>query len=594
MQQYQNEFSMQLQEYQINMQARQQQMSELWFALDLMNFETNEQKAEREWNYRVKQQEYQNGNINSKDYQTRYKAALKSVENLLSQYSWIPMKRSAEQMAEDILKSMDTNWTTLGQELTKINDFIKQKPEYRYMYNQTFRPATSSGFWTSMSIWGTDYVEYNGKLYTADEFNKQFGWAAGPTQTTNWWVSYDPVNPYKLQGALADYMNANKSGSNGGQCGKFVNDYLQTLWLDRLYGNSIASKTNTINVDAKDINNLSVWSVAVFDYSNVKSVSDNAKKYGHVGIVTEIDYQRWRVKLLESNLKWDEKVVSTRWVDINSPVLKWYFDPSKWAVVTGWETTTVTNNLSDQDKQKAEAMLKQIKSWAITNTEMSSARDWLIQNGYAKEFNEALDKWLSVSLTDTQLKRKDVADNRFFNNDIVKDFETASVQINNLINSLNANNWVWDLAGIFQFMKVLDPSSVVREWEFKNAAKSAWYSNPAALRQNYVKHGWDGTWLTEAQRWNFSKLAKDLIKGQAEMYNLKYNALKKEYQDAGIDVSAMPENFADYVLKKLDGSYSSGYNFNIQNTDWYNLYANTAGGMGSTVQLSWGYTVNWN
>lgn len=60
------------------------------------------------------------------------------------------------------------------------------------------------------------------------------------------------------------------------------------------------------------------------------------------------------------------------------------------------------------------------------------------------------------------------------------------------------------------------------------------------------------------------------------MYNLKYNALKKEYQDAGIDVSAMPENFADYVLKKLDGDYTSGYNFNIQNTDWYNLYANTA------------------
>jgi nicotinamide riboside kinase len=54
--------------------------------MDLMSFETPQQKQDREWDYWVKQQEYQNGNINSKDYQTRYKAALTSVQNLLSQY----------------------------------------------------------------------------------------------------------------------------------------------------------------------------------------------------------------------------------------------------------------------------------------------------------------------------------------------------------------------------------------------------------------------------------------------------------------------------------------------------------------------------
>ena len=94
---------MQLQEYQINRQERQQQMQELGFAMDLMSFETPQQKEEREWNYRVKQQEYANGNINSKDYDTRYKAALNSVQNLLSQYEGIPMLRSAEEMADDIL-----------------------------------------------------------------------------------------------------------------------------------------------------------------------------------------------------------------------------------------------------------------------------------------------------------------------------------------------------------------------------------------------------------------------------------------------------------------------------------------------------------
>jgi hypothetical protein len=74
-----------------------------------MSYETPEQKQEREWNYWVKQQEYTNGDINSKDYSTRYKAALKSVESLLSQYQGIPMVRSAEQMAEDIIKGIDQN-----------------------------------------------------------------------------------------------------------------------------------------------------------------------------------------------------------------------------------------------------------------------------------------------------------------------------------------------------------------------------------------------------------------------------------------------------------------------------------------------------
>lgn len=143
MTQYQNEFQLQLQEYQLGMQERDQRMQELGFAMDLMNFETNDQKAEREWNYWVKQQEYMNGDINSKDYSTRYKAAIKSVENLLSQYEGIPMQRSAEQMAEDILKNMDSKGTTLGQELSEINKMIQQKPEYKYLYNQSFRPAST-------------------------------------------------------------------------------------------------------------------------------------------------------------------------------------------------------------------------------------------------------------------------------------------------------------------------------------------------------------------------------------------------------------------------------------------------------------------
>jgi hypothetical protein len=102
-----------------------------------MSYETPEQKQEREWNYWVKQQEYTNGDINSKDYSTRYKAALKSVQNLLAQYPNIPMVRSAEEMTEDVLKAIEGG-STLGEELTKINKLIQNKTEYKKLYNQTY------------------------------------------------------------------------------------------------------------------------------------------------------------------------------------------------------------------------------------------------------------------------------------------------------------------------------------------------------------------------------------------------------------------------------------------------------------------------
>jgi hypothetical protein len=47
------------------------------------------------------------------------------------------MVRSAEQMAQDVLTAID-NGSNLGAELTKINQQIQQKPEYKYLYNNTY------------------------------------------------------------------------------------------------------------------------------------------------------------------------------------------------------------------------------------------------------------------------------------------------------------------------------------------------------------------------------------------------------------------------------------------------------------------------
>lgn len=388
MQQYQNEFSMQLQEYQINQQERNQQMQELGFALDLMNFETNDQKAQREWDYRVKQQEYQNGNINSKDYQTRYKAALSSVQNLLSQYPGIPMVRSAEQMAEDILKGMDTNGTTLGAELSKINQQIQSKPEYKYMYNQTFLPAATSTTWwwfsgKSIKIWDMELFEYGDKRLTADEIKSMFG--AGGTGAAKPYTAVDK-SAFSLQASSSRDKNLWwflrsiwKTGTKWWQCGKFVNDYLQKIGIGRYYDNELSTKLNSVNDYTPQ-----VWSIAVFDYWHKSSDWIN---HWHVGIVTQV-YEDGTFDVLDSNYGWDKKI-QKRHVYPESASFKWFFNPSKWPL-TAWSTnagTTVTTQQSNNAFTTAwNNIALNLGSVSATNTFNEQLKNYVDNGNYTNAF----------------------------------------------------------------------------------------------------------------------------------------------------------------------------------------------------------------
>ena len=604
MQQYSSDFELQLQEYQLWMQERNQKMDELWFAMDLMSFETPQQQQERQWDYWVKQQEYTNWNINSKDYQTRYKAALKSVQNLLAQYEGIPMQRSAEQMAQDILTAID-NGSDLGAELTKINKQIQGKPEYKYLYNQTFKPAATSS-WTSLQsykVWDTEYVVYNGEMMTAEDFNSKYWgkaawstWEAKPydivdASVFDMWDWYQ-TKAWTLWAFLSDPSNASKK--TWGWCGAFVNKYLKSIWVtnQNYYDDSLETKLNSVNTQIPK-----VWSIAVYDYWHI--TKETWKNHGHVWIVTKV-YEDWSYDVIDSNFGSDKKIQVRQHLNPQSSNCKWFFDPSQ---PPAWSNTTdvSTSTLSNQDQQKASAMLKQIRSWAMTNSDMSSARDWLIENGYWAEFEEALDKGLKLSLSDAQIRVKNDANNTFKTNSIVKEFEESVNQIEQLQTALNDASWVWDMSAIFTFMKTLDPSSVVRESEFNSAAATAWVLNPSAIFQS-LERSVDWKFLTPTQREDFKKIAKQFIKTKAQNYNIKYNDLVKDYKNAGIDEQWLPTNMAEVVLKSIDwwtttqstnqstnqSTYQSTQSTN-RTPSWATKYQNNSSTGGwSTV------TVNWN
>ena len=97
----------------------------------------------------------------------------------------------------------------------------------------------------------------------------------------------------------------------------------------------------------------------------------------------------------------------------------------------------------------------------------------------------------------------------------VKDFSDISFSFSRVISSATDPSPAGDLALIFNFMKVLDPGSVVREGEFATAQNAA--NVPERVRGLYNRIR-KGTRLTETQRADYVDRASRLYSGAEDQY----------------------------------------------------------------------------
>jgi len=153
-----------------------------------------------------------------------------------------------------------------------------------------------------------------------------------------------------------------------------------------------------------------------------------------------------------------------------------------------------------------------------------------------------------TKLNTEELKERDTQVNLFTANPDVKAFNTAASQARDLVSSLNQGGGAGDMAGIFQFMKTLDPASVVRESEFESAAQTSgvldWRDISSRLNEGII--------LTDVQKVNFKKLAKQFIANKSRDYNDIYNDHTNRLKRQRIPVSQFVTNRADSLLKQLN------------------------------------------
>lgn len=152
---------------------------------------------------------------------------------------------------------------------------------------------------------------------------------------------------------------------------------------------------------------------------------------------------------------------------------------------------------------------------------------------------------LTSTATNTALKLSDDYEQRS------KDYYSQREAFNRIQSSANDPSPAGDLALIFNYMKVLDPNSTVREGEFANAENAGSAFNAIGAQYNKVVNGQR---LTEKQRADFIDRSSKLFEGAKKQQDVVVDEFKTRAKQYGVpdnlvvrDTSATGSNAADAV-----------------------------------------------
>lgn len=500
-----------------------------------------------------------------------------NLNNALSDYYknyWDIIQRSQSQAVEDIIAYAKKKWISVAQALTE--NFIKplqNKAEYKQKvatdYGMLSKQTIGTINWRSVimttnpnwsisykyiddpydtwiasmySVWDTNYVKLtNGETMTAEEYNKKYWnkvWTVKPYDMVSN-SAFELANEYWYTKAwtLWAFMSdpKNQEGQKWWQCAKFVNDYLESIWVWKYFGTEDAqTRASWCNSDTAK-----VWTIAVFDYNHYT----DWKNYGHVWIVVDTDENGFWV--LDSN--YDTKnpwTIQKRYVRYGSSSCKWFFDPSQPP-----RTVWTSDKQSALDRLKLQAL----GNGQINNSDVLSTLEQLTAAEFSEEeISQALNRNMASYLPKEQRSAYEYAYNKFVANDVVKNFQSSIENLLGLSAAVDQANWAWDLASIYMFMRSQDPRSVVRENEFEAAAQTMWVASEVETWFTKLA-SWQR--LTPEQRQNFIKVTTKVLEDKKEAYNIVYNETIRQMKASSIPEAYYPTDWGkelDRIITKIN------------------------------------------
>ena len=198
------------------------------------------------------------------------------------------------------------------------------------------------------------------------------------------------------------------------QCGAFVNDYLQSMWLGRVFTDPIDKKAAVMNRSKEEWP--TVWSVVVM-------TSPTQPKYWHVGIVKSIDYNTGKMTIAQTNYNGDWAYHEST-ISMNSSKILWYYDP---AVAMAWQG----GGQQQQNTQARDPTLSSYyENWfKITKDDRANTLKeyWLTQQQFNTQRNAYFDNLEKTEAVKNITELKDMAQK-------LLDWNKA-----------NSSKWAWSL-----------------------------------------------------------------------------------------------------------------------------------------------------
>lgn len=448
----------------------------------------------------------------------------RSYNEILDQLNnWFIDQNQAERAKASMINNtmwwlQEQVWADAAQFQDQVSQWIEQgRTPYEILnditQDKTFKAAM---VWTwdkpkYMNLWDWVVLKTNPD-WTEEFINKPWStWVlpTNPSQSDSLkQISYTDTTT--VQTTLTDFFTTYNEPQKYWQCGRFVNDYLLKMWVNR---NGARIFTDPVSLKKQYANSTvpTIGSVAIMD-------SEFAPEYWHVAIVTGINAD-WTIDVLESNR--DGKEMTSTWT-YNIDDMYGFFDPTLKPEQAWWV-----------DQSFKEAILSAVRTWNLTNTQKDAYRkqarqEWRIDE-YVKAESTKYDWEKVIKLKENVIKSQSYKDML----DITRWFDTVQGIYGQWVENAS---WFEDIAAINALQRMIDPGATVREWdvelvqsaipyfkridpEFKWNKFSGWDVLPAETRQKLIEtaesiYQAQAKWFNETiekQRWsNFERAGSDI------------------------------------------------------------------------------------
>lgn len=510
-----------------------------------------------------------------------------NLNNVLSDYYskwWDIIQRPQSQVIDDVLAYAQKNNVSVAEALRKnFIEPLQNKKEYKQ------KIATSYGMLSQQSIstinWKSVVMTTNpdGTIsfqYIDDPDDEWTLLDAKPyNQVDSRALNANPMSTWYDWKTLYDFLSdpKNKEKKRWWQCAKFVNDYLESIWVWRYFWNENAkTRASWCNSDyAKE------WTIAIFDYGHKSSDWIN---HWHVGIVTKV-YNDWSFDVIDSNYGSDEKI-QKRHVNAWSSSCKWFFDPSQQARATTtnsgldsfeWNGNYYDvskyswwNELTDDEKLTVQNLLTYQtdpsslpKSWKdnwASNQRVRAAaaaigRDywyserkyWLVKNAETKWDNAALPWWPSSANSTAMSILKAVSDSY----SSLNNYDITSV--NSWINTFKTETWDPTVWAMYTDMRVAAS-------EIAKALK--WWASPTTDEIKDISNLLNGNMWEAQARAVFQHFARNL-------YEKNESEAKKFYETTWYKPNPIyTDEAAEWMAQSMWIDLSKYYNYESPITTW--------------------------